>query len=88
MSLEVRDLSFTYPRGREPIFTELSAGFRFGAVTAVTGPSGGGKSTLLYLLGLLLRPSGGQVVEDGVNLSRMPDGARSAWRANRVGFVF
>ncbi|MCL2595452.1 MAG: ATP-binding cassette domain-containing protein [Promicromonosporaceae bacterium] len=84
----MRDLSFTYPRGREPIFTDLSVGFRFGATTAITGPSGGGKSTLLYLLGLLLRPSGGQVLEDGVELSGQPDGERSAWRASRVGFVF
>ena len=88
MTLEVRDLTFRYPRGRADIFERLSVTFMPGATTAITGASGSGKSTLLYLLGLLMRPTAGQVLEDGLDLTAQPDGARSAWRADRVGFVF
>ena len=45
-------------------------------VTAVTGPSGRGKSTLLYVLGLMLTPSRGQVVLDGQAVSSAAD---SSW---------
>ena len=53
--LEVRAVTFAYRRGGEELFGGLSWSFAGGALTAVTGPSGRGKSTLLYLLGLMLR---------------------------------
>jgi ABC-type lipoprotein export system ATPase subunit len=86
--LAVSGLRFGYRRGGPAIFDGLNASFASGAVTAVTGPSGGGKSTLLYLLGLLLRPETGRISEDGRALSALDDSGRSTWRANRVGFVF
>ncbi|NCC53825.1 MAG: ABC transporter ATP-binding protein, partial [Spartobacteria bacterium] len=48
--LEVRAVTFAYRRGGEELFGGLSWSFAGGALTAVTGPSGRGKSTLLYLL--------------------------------------
>ncbi|WP_296137592.1 ABC transporter ATP-binding protein [uncultured Tessaracoccus sp.] len=86
--LAVRDLSFAYRRGGEELFGGLSHEFREGAMTAVTGPSGRGKSTLLYVLGLMLTPTRGQVLVDGVPVSTHPDRRRSAVRASRIGFVF
>ncbi len=86
--LGVRDLSFAYRRGGEELFGGLSHDFREGAMTAVTGPSGRGKSTLLYVLGLMLTPSAGEVVLDGVAVSRQPDHQRSRVRAEAIGFVF
>jgi len=86
--LEVRAVTFAYRRGGEELFGGLSWSFAGGALTAVTGPSGRGKSTLLYLLGLMLRPTGGQVLLQGERVDALPDARRAAVRAHRVGFVF
>lgn len=86
--LEVRAVTFAYRRGGEELFGGLSWSFAGGALTAVTGPSGRGKSTLLYLLGLMLRPTSGQVLLQGERVDALPDARRAAVRAHRVGFVF
>lgn len=86
--LSTDGLHFAYRRGAEDLFGGLTWSFPAGAVTAVTGPSGRGKSTLLYVLGLMLRPSVGAVRFDGRDASGLPDAARAAVRARNVGFVF
>lgn len=86
--LTVKDLSFSYRKGGTELFDGLSYEFRPGRVTAVTGPSGRGKSTLLYVLGLMLRPSTGTVSLDGHSLSGLPDAERSRARSVQFGFVF
>ncbi|WP_131103448.1 ABC transporter ATP-binding protein [Ornithinimicrobium sufpigmenti] len=86
--LAVRDLAFAYTRGGEELFDGLSHSFTAGALTAVTGPSGRGKSTLLYVLGLMLTPTRGAVLLDGQDVSSAADATRSRVRAHRVGFVF
>jgi putative ABC transport system ATP-binding protein len=55
---------------------------------AVMGPSGGGKSTLLYLLGGLDRPSAGRVLIDGQSLGELSDDALTRLRRRQIGFVF
>ncbi len=86
--LAVQDVSFAYARGGEELFGGLSHAFSPGAVTVVTGASGRGKSTLLYVLGLMLTPTRGHVLLDGRSLGRVGDAARSRMRASHVGFVF
>jgi lipoprotein-releasing system ATP-binding protein len=86
--LAVAGLRFRYRRGGEELFGGLTHQFVSGAVTAVTGPSGRGKSTLLYLLGLMLRPSAGTISLRGEPVADLPDATRSALRALRFGFVF
>jgi putative ABC transport system ATP-binding protein/lipoprotein-releasing system ATP-binding protein len=86
--LAVRNLRFAYRAGGDELFGGLDHTFAPGAVTAVTGPSGRGKSTLLYVLGLLLRPSDGSVLLGGSRIDDRPDVERSALRAGRIGFVF
>ena len=61
---------------------------RAGEFLAVTGPSGSGKSSLLYLLGLLDLPSAGEVLVDGAATSKLGEDARAALRLKRIGFVF
>ncbi len=92
--LEIQDLSFAYRRASrrrgpaEELFGGLSPAFAPGAVTALTGPSGRGKSTLLYVVGLLLRPSRGEVRLCGRRVDAFPDVQRSQIRAHTIGFVF
>jgi len=86
--LAVDDLRFRYARGGEELFNGLTHAFSSGAITAVTGASGRGKSTLLYVLGLLLTPSSGVVRIDELDASQTPDRQRSQLRAERIGFVF
>src|SRR5216684_5634 len=59
-----------------------------GDYISIMGPSGCGKSNLLNLLGCLDRPTSGQYLLGGEDVSRMEDDALSAVRGNRLGFVF
>ncbi len=59
-----------------------------GRIAALTGQSGAGKSTLLHIIGTLDRPSHGQVILNGVDVSLMDDRQISVFRNTTVGFVF
>ena len=85
--LEARGVSFSYAPGI-PIVEEWSAVFPAGSMIALTGPSGRGKSTLLYLLGLMLRPGSGDILVAGEEAARLNDRAKARLRAGIFGFVF
>jgi putative ABC transport system ATP-binding protein len=59
-----------------------------GDYVAIMGPSGSGKSTLLNLLGCLDRPSSGQIMLGGEDVTQVNDNRLSEIRASRIGFVF
>ncbi len=59
-----------------------------GTFTAIVGPSGCGKSSLLYLLGLLDRPTEGELRLGGQEVSGLDGDARARLRLEKIGFVF
>jgi putative ABC transport system ATP-binding protein len=59
-----------------------------GQFLAIRGTTGGGKSTLLQMLGGLDRPSGGTIVLDGQDLTKLSESALTRIRAERIGIVF
>lgn len=59
-----------------------------GDFTAIVGHSGCGKSTLLHILGLLDRPDEGELIIDGIDVSRMKERQAYKLRAKKIGFVF
>lgn len=85
--ISLDDVSFGYRRD-ETILDSISCEFDVGTMTAMTGPSGRGKSTLLYLIGLLLTPWAGMIRFDGTDVASRSDSKRSQFRASRIGFVF
>jgi lipoprotein-releasing system ATP-binding protein len=59
-----------------------------GEQTAIMGASGSGKSTLLHLLGGLDKPTGGEVVLDGVNLNTVSSSQQAKLRNKSLGFIY
>jgi putative ABC transport system ATP-binding protein len=59
-----------------------------GEFLAISGPSGSGKSTLLNLIGCIDKPTGGRVLIDGTDTSRLSPSKTSALRREKIGFVF
>ena len=66
----------------------IDVGLERGEFAALIGPSGGGKSTLLNLIGLLDRPTRGRVVIDGEDTGTLDDAALTRLRGRAIGFVF
>lgn len=86
--LEARDVGFAYGPGLPDILAGCDVRIERGTTTALTGPSGRGKSTLLYLLGLMVRPTRGEVLLDGRRVDDTSDVHRARLRAHDYGFVF
>lgn len=68
--------------------SEIDIDVRENEFLGILGPSGSGKSSLLYLLSGLKIPTSGQILYDGSDLSTLSDDARSRLRITQFGFVF
>lgn len=88
--LELRSLTCHFRQGERII--RVLDGIDFilpkGYVTALVGPSGVGKSTLLHAAGLLERPKSGQIFINGVSCADQGEGERARIRLKRLGFVY
>ncbi len=80
--------AFRISRPPQNVLRDASLQVRRGEFVAIMGPSGCGKSTLLHVLGGLEPPDGGRVLIDGVDIYRLHDEQRSAFRRDHMGFIF
>jgi len=81
--IELRDLSLGYP-GAPPVLEHVSLNLRPGQMVALAGPSGFGKSTLIYSIPRFIEPAAGEILVNGIEIrSLAPHAIR-----DRVGFVF
>jgi len=88
--VEAVEVSKSYLRGPTEVQAVRGVSLAVGAgeIVAIVGPSGSGKSTLLNLLGGLDRPNSGEVLIDGVALSKLDDDAVTRLRREKIGLVF
>ncbi len=88
--IDVENVTKTYRRGPAEVraLRGLSCTIQPNALTFVVGPSGSGKSSLLYLLGALDQPTSGEIVNQGRRLSELSSRERDTYRRDQVGFVF
>lgn len=87
--IEIRDLHKSYDTaaGRIEVLKGINLNVSSGSITAVVGPSGAGKSTLSHCISLLEKPSSGQVLVEGVDLSSLNGRALRAERRS-IGTIF
>jgi lipoprotein-releasing system ATP-binding protein len=88
--LSVHGLTKAYPTARGPlsVLSDVTFSLAPGDAAAIMGPSGSGKSSLLYALGALEAPSSGSVTLDGRDPFVLAPGALAEFRNREIGFVF
>jgi lipoprotein-releasing system ATP-binding protein len=88
--LEVSNVGKQYatPRGPLTVLSDVTFSLQPGEAAAITGPSGSGKSSLLYILGALEPPSSGTVTLAGRNPFQLAPAALADFRNAEIGFVF
>jgi putative ABC transport system ATP-binding protein len=88
--VEIHNLHKSYRRGNQviPVLSEINLIIPEGAFVALMGPSGSGKSTLLNLIVGIDYPDSGSLTINGVDITKLSDARRTAWRAANIGFIF
>ena len=90
MLIRAENLTKIYTRGAERVYALKGVDFHVasGDFVVISGPSGSGKTTLLNLLGLLDRPTEGQIYWEDKPVSALPERERTRLRRERIGFIF
>src|SRR5580704_11540807 len=91
MSLVLKDVRKSYRESDGtplPILNISEFTLQSGEQTALLGPSGGGKTTLLNVIAGITMPDAGAVTIDGIDITRLHEVGRDRFRAQKIGFVF
>jgi len=88
--IEIDRLSKHYKQGKTVVraLDEVSLNIESGEFVAIVGRSGSGKTTMLDSLGLLLRPTSGRIVIDGMETTTLKDDQKARLRSSKIGFIF
>lgn len=88
--VRITRLAKGYRRGDQdvPVLFDLSLTIAEGDFIALMGPSGSGKSTLLNLIAGIDKPDAGELLVDGLDITRLSESELADWRATHVGFIF
>jgi putative ABC transport system ATP-binding protein len=88
--LQIKQLRKSYPEsgGRRVIFDDLNLDVRQSDFIVLLGRSGSGKSTFLNLIGGIDQPDSGEVIVNGINLTRQSEHQRTLFRRHHIGFIF
>ena len=88
--LKVRNLTRTYVENKvsTAVLKGINLDIKAGKITAVTGKSGSGKSTLLHILGTLDKPTSGEIIFKGQDLTTLSNDAKAAFRNKNLGFIY
>ncbi len=84
--IEAHDLRKSFDKGKMKSLDGLSLTIKAGECVSIMGPSGSGKSTLMNMIGGLDKPDSGELIVDGLELSKKRD--LTVFRATTIGFVF
>jgi putative ABC transport system ATP-binding protein len=84
--LELRDISKVY--GQLKALRNINLTVKQGEWLAIMGPSGSGKTTMMNIIGCMDKPSSGEVILDGVNISRESGRGLTAVRRDKIGLIF
>lgn len=87
MDISVQDLIVSQ-ENQDMILKKINCEFMSGGLSVIHGPSGGGKSTLLSCVGLLLTPSSGKIHYGGNGVELSDDNASSRFRLDNIGFIY
>jgi putative ABC transport system ATP-binding protein len=88
--IDINNVSKIYHDNKIPVqaVTDVSLHFTEGEFAALVGPSGSGKTTLLNIIGGLDKPTKGNVIIDGQNVTSLSDSKMIDFRLRNIGFVF
>ena len=89
--INIRGVSLVYNQNKQNEFCALkniNLDINDGELVILKGISGSGKSTLLSLIALLQKPTSGEILIDGTNISKLPDAFCSEFRHKRLGLIF